>query len=269
VPILVGISGCLLGERVRYDGDHKRSRYCTDELSRYVQYIKICPEVAAGMSVPRPTIRLERHANEIRAVIPTTGADVTAALTHVADRQYHQLGQLSGYVLCTKSPSCGIENVKLFNPTTGEFQRVAQGLFARRLQELFPALPITEDVHLEQVSLRENFILRLYVYAVWRQLRLSLNHSQLALFHESVRGLLTLQQPAYQRLTNMLAADTDEFEELGHAYSVGLMQALAKPSLVKHSRTALLPLQTYIEQQLPHSTVALLTQLALAFLPEA
>lgn len=270
MTIQVGISACLLGERVRYDGDHKRSSFCADELSQWVQYVRICPEVSAGMSVPRPTIRLEQHQDRVRAVILSTGADVTDALIAVADRHQPQLAALSGYILCTKSPSCGMERVKLFDPKTNAYERVAQGLFARRLQQLFPALPVEEDIRLEDAVLRANFMLRLFIYAGWQRLEQGLSAAQLREFHACVRPLLTAQPQslaALDELTEKAAAMTPA---LRVNYLESLMKALSNPAnLPADSSNALVPLNEYFERYLPREQAAELACLIRDFLPVA
>src|SRR5690606_19409978 len=119
MAIKVGISACLLGDQVRFDGGHKKSDFCANELQRHVEFVKLCPEVGIGMPVPRPTIRLEQHDNGVRAVVPKTGDDVTDRLSHFADKAQPHIKQLSGYVLCAIPPTCGMEREKLYDPNTG------------------------------------------------------------------------------------------------------------------------------------------------------
>ena len=126
----VGISACLLGDKLRFDGGHKRSPFVKMNFAKHVEFVKFCPEVGIGLPVPRPTIRLEFHDQQIRAVIPKTGEDVTDSLKSFADRVQPKLKDLSGYVLCAKSPSCGMERVKLYDPKTGSAQR-GDGLVCR------------------------------------------------------------------------------------------------------------------------------------------
>lgn len=239
----VGISACLLGDKVRYDGGHKRSACCQDELGRHVQFVKLCPEVGIGMSVPRPTIRLERTVPDtadldavdvatIQAVVPKTGANVTAALQAFADRAHPQLQTISGYVLCAKSPSCGMEGVKVYDTNTGQVARTGMGIFAARLRERYPALPLEEDGRLQDPHVRENFICRVYVYGAWQALtdtgqRVPTKH-QLLEFHAQMTLLLMAHsQVAYRALDSWLAAQTHIVLTTATHYIEQLMAALS------------------------------------------
>jgi uncharacterized protein YbbK (DUF523 family) len=106
--IQVGISACLLGQEVRYDGGHKRSAFCSDDLQAFVKYVPVCPEVGAGLGLPRPTIRLEYRGDQTRVIRSSDGADVTPDLQDFSAQTANQLTQLSGYIFCARSPSCGM-----------------------------------------------------------------------------------------------------------------------------------------------------------------
>ncbi|KFZ31984.1 hypothetical protein IDSA_04720 [Pseudidiomarina salinarum] len=262
----VGISACLLGDQVRYDGGHKRSSFCADELARHVEFIRLCPEVGIGMPVPRPTIRLEQHGDVTRAVIPKTGEDVTGALQAFADRAVAQTDKVSGYVLCAKSPSCGMERVKVYDPDTGHAQKTGQGLFAARLQQRYPALPLEEDGRLNDPGLRENFIMRVYVYHGWQQLVAPVSKAALLEFHTSLKLLLLAHsQQVYRKLGRELAQTEVITSEFCRYYIEILMQALATPASRANHTNVLQHIQGYFKQQLTVAQKAELTELVLAY----
>lgn len=264
--IKVGISACLLGDEVRYDGGHKRSSFCADELARHVEFVRLCPEVGIGMPVPRPTIRLEQHGDEVRAMIPKTGEDVTAALQGFADRAAAHTDKVSGYVLCAKSPSCGMERVKLYDPATGHAQKTGQGLFAARLQQRYPALPLEEDGRLNDPGLRENFIMRVYVYYGWQQLGALASKAALLEFHTSLKLLLLAHsQPVYRELGRQLAQTEAVTDDFCKYYIETLMSALATPASRANHTNVLQHIQGYFKQQLTADQKAELTELVLAY----
>ena len=165
MKVRIGISSCLLGSAVRYDGGHKRDRFLTDTLGRFVEWVAVCPEVEAGFGIPREAMRLVARGSERRLVTTKNGADVTERMTEYAARRIRQLGsaELSGFVLKKDSPSCGLERVKVYQPH-GMATRSGQGVFAAALQAHLPDLPIEEEGRLSDPRLRENFIERVFAY---------------------------------------------------------------------------------------------------------
>ena len=162
----LGISACLLGDQVRFDGGHKRDPFLAEILSPHVCWVRVCPEVEVGMGTPRETLRLERRDNgAIRMVTTRTGIDHTDAMSAWARRRLSGLEreQLSGYILKTDSPSCGMERVKVFG-ASGIPQPDGRGIFAEALLRRFPNLPVEEEGRLSDPRLRENFIERVFAY---------------------------------------------------------------------------------------------------------
>lgn len=249
--IKVGISACLLGDEVRFDGGHKRSAFCTDELGRHVEFVKLCPEVGIGMPVPRPTIRLEQHNGEARAVVPKTGEDVTERLIAFANRAQSHVTQVSGYVLCAKSPSCGMERVKLYNPDNGHAQKTGEGIFAAQLRQRYPALPLEEDGRLQDPQLRENFVMRVFVYAAWQSLPEAFSKADLLNFHTSLKLLLLAHnQQAYRALGREVAELQTITENARRNYIEGVMIALASPATRANHTNVLQHIQGYFKQHL-------------------
>lgn len=264
--IKVGISACLLGDEVRFDGGHKRSVFCTDELGRHVEFVKLCPEVGIGMPVPRPTIRLEQHNGEARAVVPKTGEDVTEKLIAFADRAQPHISQVSGYVLCAKSPSCGMERVKLYNPDNGHAQKAGEGIFAAQLRQRYPALPLEEDGRLQDPQLRENFVMRVFVYAAWQSLPESFSKADLLKFHTSLKLLLMAHnQQAYRALGREVAELQVVTEEAPKKYIETVMAALASSATRANHTNVLQHIQGYFKQHLNASQREELTDSILSY----
>jgi uncharacterized protein YbgA (DUF1722 family)/uncharacterized protein YbbK (DUF523 family) len=264
--IKVGISACLLGDEVRFDGGHKRSAFCSDELGRHVEFVKLCPEVGIGMPVPRPTIRLEQQPQGVRAVVPKTGEDVTEKLIAFAGRAQGHLKQISGYVLCAKSPSCGMERVKLYNPENGHARKEGTGIFAAQLQQNYPALPLEEDGRLNDPMLRENFVMRVFVYAAWQGLPQPVTKAHLLNFHTSLKLLLLAHnQQVYRDLGRRVAQQQEMNQEFLTNYIEQVMQALAEPATRANHTNVLQHIQGYFKAALNEDQRAELTEAILAY----
>lgn len=165
-PITLGVSSCIIGEEVRWNGGHARQRWLTDVLGDFVEYVSVCPEVDVGMGVPRPTVRLESHGSDIRMIDPKNGVDWTAAMSRTSRQRASDMQDLDlcGFVLKKGSPTCGLERVKVVHEGGGGASKDGQGLFAAALVHRFPYLPIEEDGRLNDPAIRENFIERVFAY---------------------------------------------------------------------------------------------------------
>ena len=179
-PIRIGISSCLLGQKVRFDGGHKRDSFLTDTLGRYVEWVPVCPEVEVGMGTPRETVHLVRDVPRssrtgegvpVRMVAPGSGVDWTDRMVAYAQARVAKLAalDLSGYVLKKDSPSCGMERVKVHAPGAMP-ERSGTGLYAAALRARMPTLPIEEEGRLCEPRLRENFVERVFAYRRLRTL---------------------------------------------------------------------------------------------------
>jgi uncharacterized protein YbgA (DUF1722 family)/uncharacterized protein YbbK (DUF523 family) len=164
-PIRIGVSACLLGREVRFDGGHKRSDFLVDIFGPFVEFVPVCPEVEIGLGVPRETLRLVRTGADIRLLGNKTGADQTDSMRRYSDRRTATLtdDDLSGYVLKKDSPSCGMERVRVYG-VNGMPARDGRGLYADALMRRFPNLPIEEEGRLNDARLRDNFIERVFAY---------------------------------------------------------------------------------------------------------
>lgn len=230
----LGVSACLLGEEVRYNGGHKRDRFLTDVLGPYVEWVPVCPEVEIGLGTPRPPIRLVQIGGETRLVAPDSGADHTAAMREYAARRVTELAalDLSGYVLKKDSPSCGMERVKLY---TGEAaSREGIGMFAEALLRLLPCLPVEEEGRLNDPLLRENFVARIFAYDRFRQEeRAGWTRAGLTRFHERHKFLLMARnQAGMRRLGRLLGSAGREVPaaDLAREYLQGMTAVLSRPA---------------------------------------
>ncbi len=166
--IRLGVSSCLLGNRVRYDGNHKCDPLIVETLGELFDFVPICPEVAIGMSVPRPPIRLQGQPTQPRAVtVDNPQLDVTMALRDYAKEIAAELQHLSGYIFKSRSPSCGIGDVQVHD-NSGEPSSLGVGIFAQALTSYWPLLPVTDECCLSQFETRADFVERVFSYRHWQ-----------------------------------------------------------------------------------------------------
>lgn len=163
-PLRIGVSSCVIGEEVRWNGGHSRQRYLTDMLGPFVEYVPVCPEVEVGMGVPRPTVRLVREGETIRMIDPKNEVDWTSSMNRLSRSRASDLAgeDLSGFVLKKDSPTCGVFRVRIYTDTGVE--RNGRGLFADALIRRMPHLPIEEEGRLNDARIRENFVERIFAY---------------------------------------------------------------------------------------------------------
>ena len=252
--IRIGISACLLGQEVRYNGGHKRDPFLTDTFGRWVEWVAVCPEVELGMGTPRPPIRLERHAGdpgEVRLVMPSTGQDYTAPMRDWAVRRAEALAamDLDGYVLKKDSPSCGMERVKVYHGS-GAPMKDGRGLFAEALIGRLPDLPVEEEGRLNDPLLRESFIARVFVHHRWREgEKEDWTRASLMRFHERHKFLLMARnQAGMRRLGRLLGESGKEIpvEELATAYRLGLREILQRPATRRGHTNVLMHLAGFV-----------------------
>lgn len=228
----IGVSACLLGHQVRYDGGHKRDAFISGPLSEHLEFVPICPEAAIGLGVPRPTIRLMGDPQRPRLVgTADPSMDVTERMEAYARQQVKSLGDLCGYILKKDSPSCGMERVKVFKTDGGSAERKGSGVFARILKHALPLLPVEEEGRLNDAVLRENFINRVYVMQRWHTLQQQgLTAARLLEFHSAHKYLVMAHsQAAYQRLGRLLSnLSKCDLTPIAHSYIEELMPALAR-----------------------------------------
>ena len=169
--IKLGISSCLLGNKVRYDGGHKLDPFLVNTLGQFVEYVPVCPEVESGFPVPREAFRLVGDPENPRLLTRQSGVDATARMERWLEKKLPLLEKegLCGFIFKSQSPSSGMERVKVYNEQ-GVAEKNGVGIFARALMRRLPLLPVEEEGRLQDIDLRENFIVRIFVYRRWREL---------------------------------------------------------------------------------------------------
>jgi len=252
--IKVGISSCLLGQQVRYNGGHKLSTLCTRELGRFFEFVPTCPEAGAGLGIPRPPIRLVGDPAAPRAVrVENSSIDVTDALQDYSALRIPELQDLCGYIFIKNSPSCGLFRVKVYLDNGNPHMDPGRGIFAAALTRAMPLLPVEEDGRLQDPVLRENFITRVFAWHNWQELKKEgLSASALTGFHARYKYTLMAHSPQdYQALGRLLAdAGRHDPQELGARYFAALMQALQKKATRNTNTNVLMHLQGYLKRQL-------------------
>ncbi len=239
-PIRVGISACLLGQEVRYDGGHKRDRYITNTLGKFFKWVPVCPEVEMGLGTPRETLRLEGDSAAPRLVFAKSRGDITEGMQAWTMSRLEGLARLdlSGYILKSDSPSCGMERVRVYR-TSGIPGKTGVGIFARGLIERFPLLPVEEEGRLNDLPLRENFIERVFCYRRWWDLVAGgLTRGKLVAFHTAHKLLLMAHSPKHYAELGRLVANAKAMapQELEARYGELFMAALkVKATAKKHT----------------------------------
>ena len=232
-PLRVGISSCLLGAEVRFDGGHKHDRYITGMLAKHFELIPICPEMAIGLGKPREPIRLVRTEGGVRARgSKSHDIDVTDPLREYAHRMAGHVGNLSGYLWKRASPSCGMERVKVYDES-GMPSNNGRGTFAEVFMAAHPLMPCEEEGRLNDPVLRENFITRVFVRHRWLTMVTSgLTLGRLVGFHTDHKFLLLAHdQAAYRRMGRLVArADALALDTIAARYAAELMEALKRPA---------------------------------------
>ena len=254
MKIKVGISSCLLGNEVRFDGGHKHSRLCTDSLSRYFEFVPECPEVASGMSIPRKPIRLIGDIQAPKVVaVHNNSLDYTDQLKTFSEYKAQQLDELCGYVFMQKSPSCGVFRVKVYQEGGYPAAEPGRGVYAKAVMEAKPLLPVEESGRLEDAVLRESFITRVYAYHNWQQLKKQgLSYQSILEFHASYKYCLMARTPThYVELGRLLAdAGKHDIDDLAERYFSLLMENLSVLATRKTHTNVLMHLQGYLKKVL-------------------
>lgn len=226
--ILVGVSSCLVGEKVRFDGGHKQNRYLLDTLGHYFRFRPFCPEMAIGLGVPRETIRLVELDGRTQAVgNKTEELNVTEALIQSAHDQKPWHEQIYGYIVKKDSPSCGMERVRVYRGD--QPQRTGAGLYTATMMHNFPSLPVEEEGRLGDPVLREGFVKRIFIYKRWRDMvDKGLGWAALTEFHARHKLILfSHNQDLARKLGRELSAANDQdIEEYAPVYLTQMMAIL-------------------------------------------
>lgn len=259
--IPIGISSCLLGQPVRFDGGHKRDAYITGTLSQYFEFHPFCPEMGIGLGTPRPTLHLEKIDQDVRCTgVKDKTIDVTERLRDYATQQKALLADLCGYILKKDSPSCGMEKVKVYANDIPH--RTGVGIYAEQLMQLNPLLPVEEEGRLGDAGLRENFIQRVYVLYRWKQLLAEgLNPSSLTQFHARHK-LIIMSHEDYRDLGQLLSGVTKAtIQAIADQYILLLMKKLRIVAGRKNHVNVLQHIQGYLKKELSTDDKAELCEL--------
>lgn len=250
--IIIGTSACLIGEKVRFDASNKPSTFCIKELGQHVTFKPYCPEVAVGLPIPRPTIRLIKDQDMIKVSRPDGSGDVTSAIKAYGKKVASMSKNLSGYVFCAKSPSCGMERVKVYSPTGDPLQAKGIGVFSREIMKANPLLPCEENGRLNDPIIRENFVARVFTYRHWQAVVESgLSKHKLTSFHAQYKyTVMSHDLVAYKALGRLLARADMTVEAMAEQYIAGLMAALTLRATRKKHANTLSHIQGYFSKYL-------------------
>ena len=255
-PPRIGISSCLLGLKVRFDGGHKRDRFLTDSFGVFVEWVPVCPELEVGMGIPRPSVRLVGLPDAPRMIQDKSGRDFTAAMRAYSQKRARELAllDLSGYILKKDSPSCGMERVRVYPEPTGKApSREGRGLFASVLMSSFPLLPVEEEGRLCDLRIRENFIERVFAYRRWQDLvgsRKSIG--LLVAFHARHKFVLMAHSETHMRRLGRLVAAAKGRPIAGvyAEYGQVFMEALTQHATVKKNVNVLQHVAGFFSERL-------------------
>jgi uncharacterized protein YbgA (DUF1722 family)/uncharacterized protein YbbK (DUF523 family) len=252
--IRIGVSACLLGQPVRFDGGHKHDRYLTNTLGEYLDFVPVCPEVESGFSIPRETLRLVGDPEAPRLVTSRTNIDHTDRMTGWAEKRVRELEKenLCGFIFKSDSPSSGLMRVKVYNPK-GMAEKKGVGLFARAFTRHFPLLPVEEEGRLNDPVLRETFIEQIFTLKRWREtLALGRNMKNLVDFHTRHKLLMLSHSPTNARLMGKLVADGRKtpIQTVYAQYENLLIETLRMKSTIKKNLNVLEHILGYFKNQL-------------------
>jgi uncharacterized protein YbgA (DUF1722 family)/uncharacterized protein YbbK (DUF523 family) len=253
-PITIGVSACLLGEHVRYDGGHQHDRYITDTLGRFFRFLPICPEVGCGMSTPREAMRLEGDPANPRLMTRQSRIDKTDQMLAFCRSKVRELTDtdLCGFIFKKNSPSSGLFRVKIYGPA-GIPSKTGSGLFAAAVARQLPLLPMEEEGRLNDPAIRENFIERVFCWRRWKDfLAATPTMGGLVEFHSRHKLLMMAHSLQFYREMGVLVAHGKELKqkELFQRYEELMMKGLALHATAKKNTNVLMHIMGYFKKQL-------------------
>lgn len=252
--IKVGVSSCLLGEHVRYDGGNKHDRFITETLETYFDWIPVCPEVEYGLPVPREAMHLEGDPASPRLVTIKTGIDHTDGMRRWAEKKLKQLEKedLCGFIFKGRSPSSGIYGIKVYN-LSGIPGGKSEGIFGGAFKRSFPLIPVIDDGRLHDPELRENFIEKVFVYKRWKDfLKNKNNIREVVSFHTDLKLIIMAHSPKHYASLGKLVANAKKYkrDELYLEYIHLLMEGLGLIATVKKNINVLMHIAGYFKKQI-------------------
>ena len=253
--VRIGISSCLLGEKVRFDGGHKKDEFLTTHFGRYVEWVPVCPEFEIGLGIPRESLRLVSDGKNTALVAPRSGLDHTEKMNTWTKEQAGRLADqgLCGYVLKRGSPSCGLERVKVYGGS-GLLNRDGRGLFAAGIVDRFPNLPVEEEGRLNDARLRENFVSQVFCYKRWMDLQSEgLTRARIMQFHARHKFLLMAHhQDGMRKLGNLIgnAAGSGSAKRIGGEYFDAFCEVMRRTPTRRNHTNVLQHMAGYFSEQL-------------------
>lgn len=252
--IRLGVSSCLLGQKVRFDGGHKQDRYLLDILGQYVEFVPVCPEVEVGLSIPRPALRqVDDGHGGVRLVFSKTGEDITDQMQQWAKKRVRELesDQLDGFVFKSNSPSSGMERVKVYT-VSGMPHKNGVGLFARAFMDHFPLVPVEEEGRLHDPRLRENFICRIFTLQRFRKTLELGRYGDFVEFHSQHKLLILSHSEKISREMGRLVAQGNSLpiSEFTQRYKTLLLSALQLKTTPRKHTNVLHHILGYFKKQL-------------------
>ena len=252
--IKLGISSCLLGNPVRYDGGHKLDRFLTDTLGKYVDYVPVCPEVECGLGIPRKSMRLEGNPDSPRLIVTTTRDDMTERMESFARKRVVELEKedVCGFIFKSDSPSSGMERVKIYNEKSMPVKN-GVGIFAKIFMEHFPLLPVEDEGRLHDPGLRENFIERIFALKRWRETLSAKNFKKSLIdFHTKHKLLILAHSTKHYQMMGKLVAAQKNFsaKDIQKQYQDLLLEALKNKATPAKHVNVLQHMMGYFKEQL-------------------
>lgn len=253
--IKIGIGSCLMGNPVRYNGEHKRANQYIQNLKGFVELVPFCPEVGIGMGVPRETVRLVKEGDLIRLTDSNTQTEnYHGQMREYALKQSTKLSQLSGYIFVKGSPSCGMERVTRFNEKAQSIDKKGVGIFADALAKMYPMMPVEEDGRLNDPVLRERFITRVYVWHAWREMmKEPIKPKDLIDFWSRHKYLvMSRHYPSYKILGRLLSdlSPSQDLSEIADEFIAVMMSALERNPSRKGHTNVLQHIKGYLKRDL-------------------
>jgi len=255
--IKIGVSSCLLGEKVRWNGEHKEDRYVRDMLGKYFQYVSVCPEVEMGMGVPRETVALYGSLENPKMIAKSSRRDWAPEMNHFLKERISALSEddLSGYIFKNKSPSCGLWKIPVYSDSRGGKSFQGSGIFANAFVKAFPLIPVEEEGRLNDPGIRENFIVRVFSFDRLKNALVhhKANHGALVKFHTQHKYLLLAHsRKHYTVLGNIVACGkSSSWQRTLELYITSFMETFTVKSTAKKNTDVLLHMMGFLKKLLP------------------
>lgn len=250
----IGISSCLMGAMCRYDGAHSKDKFLVDVLQKYFEFVAFCPEKII-FGTPREAIRLVEIAGEIKVFTTNSNKEVTQELSDISKQNALKIqdDDLCGFILKSKSPTCGLERVKVYQHKNAPSEKKGIGLFAKEIKKLYPLLPIEEEGRLNDPWLRENFLMQILAYEdLHNFLNTKVTIKSLVDFHTSYKYLIYAKsQTSYKKLGNIVAnQENKKLENILSEYKIAFLEAINEKSTIKKTYNVILHIFGYFKKHL-------------------